>query len=90
MVYRDAWAKHKDLDSYEAKWLYVDELLRVSIPCTSLENTRLTYVQKVLRRYSDKTVARDLVAELESYGGDPSNIMLSGMSGSLAWLAHPI
>lgn len=34
---------------------------------------------KVLRRYSDKTVARDLVAELESYSGDPSNIMLSGM-----------
>jgi hypothetical protein len=27
---RDAWAKHKDLDSYEAKWLYVDALLKVS------------------------------------------------------------
>lgn len=26
---RDAWAKHKDLDSYEAKWLYVDALLKV-------------------------------------------------------------
>jgi hypothetical protein len=26
---RDAWAKHKDLDPYEAKWLYVDALLRV-------------------------------------------------------------
>lgn len=34
--------------------------------------------RKVLRRYSDKTVAQDLVQELESYGGDPSNIMLSG------------
>ncbi|KAI5122180.1 hypothetical protein M0805_007077 [Coniferiporia weirii] len=56
----DAWAKHKDLDPYEAKWLYVDELLRV------------------LRRYSDKTVAKDLVKELEAYGGDPANIMLSG------------
>ncbi|KDQ64903.1 hypothetical protein JAAARDRAFT_28555 [Jaapia argillacea MUCL 33604] len=55
----DAWAKHKDLDSYEAKWLYVDALL------------------KVLRRYSDKTVARDLVQELESYGGDPSNLVRS-------------
>jgi hypothetical protein len=26
---RDAWAKHKDLDLYEAKWLYVDALLKV-------------------------------------------------------------
>ncbi|KAA1466080.1 ACBP-domain-containing protein [Dentipellis sp. KUC8613] len=56
----DAWAKHKDLESYEAKWLYVDALL------------------KVLRKYSDKTMARDLVRELESFEGDPSNIMMSG------------
>ncbi|KAH9938506.1 uncharacterized protein B0H18DRAFT_17581 [Fomitopsis serialis] len=56
----DAWAKHKDLDPYEAKWLYVEALL------------------KVLRRYSDKTVAMDLVRELESYTGDPSNIVMSG------------
>ncbi|KAF8505570.1 ACBP-domain-containing protein [Russula emetica] len=56
----DAWAKHKDLDNYEAKWLYVDALL------------------KVLRRYSDKTVARDLVGEIESYGGDPANLVHSG------------
>ncbi|KAH9482440.1 Acyl-CoA-binding protein-like protein 3 [Psilocybe cubensis] len=55
----DAWAKHKDLDSYEAKWLYVDALL------------------KVLRKYSDKTVAMNLVEELESYGGDPSHIIMS-------------
>ena len=27
---RDAWAKHKDLESYEAKWKYVDALLKVS------------------------------------------------------------
>ncbi|OCH85753.1 ACBP-domain-containing protein [Obba rivulosa] len=26
----DAWAKHKDLDLYEAKWLYVNALLKVS------------------------------------------------------------
>ncbi|EDR14188.1 uncharacterized protein LACBIDRAFT_244827 [Laccaria bicolor S238N-H82] len=25
----DAWAKHKDLDPFEAKWLYVDALLKV-------------------------------------------------------------
>ncbi|KAH9843953.1 ACBP-domain-containing protein [Rhodofomes roseus] len=56
----DAWAKHKDLDPYEAKWLYIEALL------------------KVLRRYSDKTVAMDLVRELESYTGDPSNIVMSG------------
>lgn len=55
----DAWAKHKELDSYEAKWLYVDALL------------------KVLSKYSDKTVARDLMNELQSYGGDPSNLVMS-------------
>ena len=27
--FRDAWAKHKDLDKYEAKWLYVDALMKV-------------------------------------------------------------
>ncbi|KXN87970.1 hypothetical protein AN958_07980 [Leucoagaricus sp. SymC.cos] len=58
----DAWAKHKDLDSYEAKWSYVEALL------------------KVLRRYSDKTVAQNLVQELESYGGDPSNLVMSRTS----------
>ncbi|KAF9247130.1 ACBP-domain-containing protein [Melanogaster broomeanus] len=42
----DAWAKHKDLDQYEAKWLYVDALL------------------KALSKYSDKTVAKDLIDEL--------------------------
>jgi hypothetical protein len=33
---RDAWAKHKDLDSYEAKWLYVDAVLKVSLPRTDV------------------------------------------------------
>ncbi|THV05447.1 ACBP-domain-containing protein [Dendrothele bispora CBS 962.96] len=55
----DAWAKHKDLDPYEAKWLYVEALL------------------KVLRKYSDKTIAKNLVQELESYNGDPSHIIMS-------------
>jgi len=27
--FRDAWTKHKDLDKYEAKWLYVDALMKV-------------------------------------------------------------
>ncbi|KAF7980931.1 hypothetical protein HWV62_36149 [Athelia sp. TMB] len=58
-MYRDAWAQHKDLDSYEAKWLYTDAMM------------------KVLRKYSDKTVARELIQELESYGGDPSNLVMS-------------
>ncbi|KAI0796514.1 acyl CoA binding protein-domain-containing protein [Abortiporus biennis] len=56
----DAWAKHKDLDPYAAKQLYVEALL------------------KVLRKYSDKTVARDLVRELDSYNVDPSNLVMSG------------
>lgn len=33
---RDAWAKHKDVESYEAKWLYVDALLKVSLVLISL------------------------------------------------------
>lgn len=33
---------------------------------------------QVLRRYSDRTIARDLVIELDSYGTDPSNLVLSG------------
>lgn len=33
---------------------------------------------QVLRKYSDKTVARDFVRELESYAGDPSNLVMSG------------
>ncbi len=37
---------------------------------------------QVLRKYSDKTVARDLVGELESYGGDPANLVHSGMPSS--------
>lgn len=55
----DAWAKHKDLDPYEAKWLYVDALM------------------KVLKKYPEKAIARELVQELESYAGDPSNILMS-------------
>lgn len=55
----DAWAKQKDLGTQEAKWQYVETLM------------------KVLRKYSDRTVARDLVQELESYG-DPSNVVMSG------------
>lgn len=35
---------------------------------------------QVLRRYSDKTVARDLVRELESFNKNPDNWVLSGMS----------
>ncbi|KAG8903830.1 hypothetical protein FRB99_002681 [Tulasnella sp. 403] len=34
-------------------------------------------LQKVLRRYSDRTVARDLVRELDSYGTDPSHLVMS-------------
>ncbi|KAJ3998645.1 ACBP-domain-containing protein [Lentinula boryana] len=55
----DAWAKHKDVSSYEAKWLYIDALL------------------KVLRKYSDKTMARNLVHELESYNGEASHIIIN-------------
>ncbi|KAF8138674.1 ACBP-domain-containing protein [Boletus edulis] len=55
----DAWAKHRDLDQYEAKWLYVDALL------------------KALSKYSDKTVAKELVDELHSFGGHSENLVSS-------------
>ncbi|KAF8665732.1 hypothetical protein AX16_000180 [Volvariella volvacea WC 439] len=55
----DAWAKHKDLDPYEAKWLYVDALI------------------KVLRKYPGDANAMELLQELESFGGDPANLVTS-------------
>lgn len=77
--YRDAWAKHKDLDPYEAKWLYVDALLKVCPHSTDDLHECLNLYQ-VLRRYSDKTVARDHVREIEAFGGDPANLVHSGMT----------
>lgn len=59
---RDAWAKHKNLDTFEAKWLYVEALL------------------KVLRKHSKQPLARELLQEIEAYGGDPSNLVRSGGS----------
>jgi hypothetical protein len=75
--YRDAWAKHRELDSYEAKWLYVDALLKVNIRLGMSVNHHVSSFYQVLRKYSDKTIAMTLVQELESYGGDPSNIIMS-------------
>jgi hypothetical protein len=43
-----------------------------------LLNCRRPYTTiQVLRKYSDRTVSADLIQELEAYGGDPSNIVLS-------------
>jgi hypothetical protein len=45
LLLRDAWAKNKDLESYEAKWLYVDAMLkarfRVSCLCMQLSTSLL-------------------------------------------------
>jgi len=72
----DAWSKHKDLDPYEAKWLYVDALLKVCPP--SIDDLHeCPNLYQVLRRYSDKTVARDHVREIEAFGGDPANLVHS-------------
>lgn len=40
---RDAWAKHKDLDQFEARWLYVDALLKVctAFMCVCLPRSNL-------------------------------------------------
>ncbi|KAH7343839.1 acyl CoA binding protein-domain-containing protein [Rhizoctonia solani] len=55
----DEWAKHKDMDTREAQWRYVETL------------------KKVLRKYPDRTIAKDLIAELDSFAGDPSNLVMS-------------
>lgn len=33
--------------------------------------------EQVLRKYPDRTVAKDLIAELEGYAGDPNNLVMS-------------
>ena len=75
---RDAWAKHEKLSQTEAKWLYVQALMKVrGVYLTS--SRRLTPSQ-VLRRYSDKTVAMDFVRELESYDVHDVEVIRSCMS----------
>jgi hypothetical protein len=77
LLIRDAWAENKDLDSYEAKWLYVDAMLKARCRAYIFCMQMPTLLVQVLRKYSDKTVARDLVQELESFGGDPANSVTS-------------
>ncbi|KAJ7117303.1 hypothetical protein C8R43DRAFT_902079 [Mycena crocata] len=72
----DAWAKHKDLDPYEAKWLYVGALMKAHFHLWPVYSALIPATQ-VLRKYSDRTVSADLIQELESYGGDPSNLVMS-------------
>lgn len=52
LVFRDAWANHKDLDPFEAKWLYVDALLKVCHTyCLSCEVLRdIRYYGSILER----------------------------------------
>ncbi|KAF9222054.1 ACBP-domain-containing protein [Gyrodon lividus] len=75
----DAWAKHRDLDQYEAKWLYVDALLKVYNLCHIFWARFNTTWCKALGKYPDKTVATDLIGELRSYGGDPGSLVSSRM-----------
>lgn len=74
---RDAWAKHKDLDQYQAKFMYIEALLKVYITFVFAKHF-LTKSPQVLRRYSDKTIAMDYVRELDSYTADSSDLELSG------------
>ncbi|CAE6409287.1 unnamed protein product [Rhizoctonia solani] len=54
----DEWAKHKDMDTREAQWRYVETLKKASA---------INY----------RTIARDLIAELDSFAGDPNNLVMS-------------
>ncbi|CUA70228.1 Acyl-CoA-binding domain-containing protein 5 [Xenopus (Silurana) tropicalis] [Rhizoctonia solani] len=37
-------------------------------------------LKKVLRKYPDRTIAKDLIAELDSFAGDPNNLVMSSHS----------
>jgi hypothetical protein len=73
---RDAWAKNKDLDPHEARRLYVEALLKVGLAPKCLP-LFFTLQCQVLRKYSDRTIARTLIQELESYGGLSSSIVIT-------------
>ncbi|KAF8974671.1 hypothetical protein BDZ97DRAFT_1911832 [Flammula alnicola] len=73
----DAWAKHKDLDPYEAK----NKSLQITGPSQIL----------------GQDCCKNLVEELESYGGDPSHIIMSrtlsrspGSDASGSTLSEPV
>ncbi|KAF8709497.1 Acyl CoA binding protein, partial [Rhizoctonia solani] len=40
-------------------------------------DTREAQWRYVLRKYPDRTIARDLIAELDSFAGDPNNLVMS-------------
>jgi len=69
----DAWAKQKDLKPQEAKWGYVETLMKVCASIIRYSTGKLNHtLRQVLRKYSDKTAARDIIQELESYGDSSS------------------
>ena len=70
-VSRDEWAKHKDLNPYEAKWRYVEALRMVRMGPVHILHENL-HAPQVLKKYSDRTIANQLVEELDSYGGEVS------------------
>ncbi|KAG8796779.1 hypothetical protein FRC12_000029 [Ceratobasidium sp. 428] len=39
-------------------------------------------LKKVLRKYPDRTIAKDLIAELDSFAGDPNNLVMSSNMGA--------
>ncbi|KAG9124761.1 hypothetical protein FRC07_010303 [Ceratobasidium sp. 392] len=79
----DEWAKHKDLDKREAQWMYVETLKKVCVLLLGLHYAqRLTIEIQVLRKYPDRTIARDLIAELDSFAGDPNNLVMSSNMGA--------
>ncbi|CAE6391748.1 unnamed protein product [Rhizoctonia solani] len=43
-------------------------------------DTREAQWRYVLRKYPDRTIARDLIAELDSFAGDPNNLVMSSHS----------
>ena len=49
--------------------------MKVCLNFVTSERASLTILFQVLRKYSDKTIAKSLIEELESYGGDASHIV---------------
>jgi len=57
--------------------------VKVCINFVASGRTSLNTFSQVLRKYSDRTIAKSLIEELESYGGDVSHIVRSRKYGTL-------
>ena len=85
---RDAWNKKKGLSAEEAERIYVQALIKVSrrgsaqcASCREGHGSRvadLTSPLQILKGYSDRPQAVELIRELETFSLDPRQMVMSG------------